>query len=59
MNYNPSTKSFEYKCPYEGKKCELGKHCHVIETTQKLNNEIEAWIMCKVKHEKIRVTVGA
>lgn len=59
MNYDPSTNSYEYKCPYEGEKCTLGKHCHVIETPSELKDKLEAYIMCPIKHKKICVVVGA
>lgn len=53
-----SPTSYEYKCPNEGKNCKGRKHCHVIETTEKIN-KMEAVIMCPIEHKKIRVVIGA
>lgn len=51
-------KSIEYKCPYEGPRCKLGKHCHVLETADKLPCRITVLVKCPIKKEKIPVEIG-
>jgi hypothetical protein len=36
--------SVEYKCPHEGSHCKLGKHCHVLETADRLPCRITAYV---------------
>lgn len=52
-------KSVAYKCPYEGPRCKLGKHCHVLETADKLPCKITAFVKCPVYKKKIPVEIGA
>ena len=48
-----------YKCPYEGVKCDGNKHCHVLETIEKLPAPITAVVKCPIRHnEKIPVKIG-
>ena len=50
-NMMTAPKPVEYKCPYEGPRCKLGKHCHVLET---------ALVKCPIhNNQKIPVEIGA
>ena len=52
--------TFIYKCPYGGEKCVGHKHCHVLETPEKLAEKMAVVIECPVRHKaKIRVEIGA
>lgn len=51
--------SVEYKCPYEGSRCKLGKHCHVLETADRLPCMIIAFVKCPISKTKIAVEIGA
>ncbi len=50
--------SIEYKCPHEGPRCKLGKHCHVLETADKLPCKITVFVKCPVHNKKISVEIG-
>lgn len=48
-----------YKCPYEGKKCKGGKHCHILETYEKLPLPLFVAYKCPVKNgKKIPLQIG-
>ena len=51
--------SVEYKCPHEGSRCKLGKHCHVLETADRLPCRITAFVKCPIYKKKIPVEIGA
>ena len=59
-NITAASKPVEYKCPYEGPRCKLGKHCHVLETADKLPCKITAIVKCPIhNNKKIPVEIGA
>lgn len=59
-NITVASKPVEYKCPYEGPRCKLGKHCHVLETADKLPCKITALVKCPIhNNKKIPVEIGA
>lgn len=58
-NMTTVPKSVEYKCPHEGSHCKLGKHCHVLETADKLPYKITALVKCSIYNKKIPVEIGA
>ena len=59
-NITAASKPVEYKCPYEGPRCKLGKHCHVLETADKLPCKITALVKCPIRNnKKIPVEIGA
>lgn len=59
-NITAASKPVEYKCPYEGPRCKLGKHCHVLETADKLPCKITALVKCPIhNNKKIPVDIGA
>nr|DAU11393.1 MAG TPA: hypothetical protein [Caudoviricetes sp.] len=59
-NITAASKPVEYKCPYEGPRCKLGKHCHVLETADKLPCKITALVKCPIhNNKKIPVEIGA
>lgn len=51
-NITAASKPVEYKCPYEGPRCKLGKHCHVLETADKLPCKITALVKCPIHNNK-------
>ena len=51
--------SVEYKCPHEGSRCKLGKHCHVLETADRLPCRITAFVKCPIYKKKVPVEIGA
>ncbi len=51
-------KSVKYKCPYEGARCTLKKHCHVLETADELPCKIVAFVKCPIHNQKILVEIG-
>lgn len=59
-NITAASKPVEYKCPYEGPRCKLGKHYHVLETADKLPCKITALVKCPIhNNKKIPVEIGA
>ena len=59
-NITAASKPVEDKCPYEGPRCKLGKHCHVLETADKLPCKITALVKCPIhNNKKIPVEIGA
>lgn len=59
-NITAASKPVEYKCPYEGPRCKLGKYCHVLETADKLPCKITALVKCPIhNNKKIPVEIGA
>lgn len=54
-----ASKTIEYKCPNEGPRCKLGKHCHVLETADSLPCRITAFAKCPIYKKKIPVVIGA
>ena len=59
-NTMTAPKSVEYKCPYEGARCKLKKHCHILETPDKLPCKITALVKCPIhNNKKIPVEIGA
>lgn len=58
-NTMTAPKSVEYKCPYEWARCKLKKHCHVLETPDKLPCKITALVKCPIhNNQKIPVEIG-
>lgn len=52
--------TYIYKCPYEGSNCRGNKHCHILETTDKLKSKLGVIVKCPMRHgEKIFVEIGA
>jgi len=51
-NTMTAPKSVEYKCPYEGARCKLKKHCHVLETPDKLPCKITALVKCPIHNNQ-------
>lgn len=52
--------TFVYKCPHGGEKCAGHKHCHVLETPEKLEKKMTVVIECPIRHKaKIPVEIGA
>lgn len=49
--------SIMYKCPYE-KNCTARKHCHILETTERLPTKVTVIIKCPIAHKKISVVIG-
>lgn len=52
-----SRKTNIYKCPYEGANCPLNKHCHAIETPDRLPPNFTAVLDCPQRKAKIVVTL--
>lgn len=50
--------SVHYKCPLEST-CAGHKHCHVLKTTERLKNAIDAIVKCPIrKNAEIVVRIG-
>lgn len=47
-----------YKCPFEGRKCGIGKHCHALETPEALPHDFKAVIECKWQKTRIEVNLN-
>lgn len=47
-----------YKCPHEGVNCPLKKHCHAIETPDRLPPNFTAILNCPLHKAKIEVTLN-
>lgn len=59
MTTTTTLKSVAYKCPYEGVHCKLGKHCHVLETAERLPCKITVLVKCPIyNNKKIFVEIG-
>lgn len=51
--------TYEYKCPFEGDKCDGNKHCHAYESPVRLTSNLPVIIQCPIlKNAKIEVEVG-
>lgn len=51
---------YVYRCPHEGANCIGGKHCYILETTQKIPCPLTALVKCPVQNNaKIEVVIGA
>lgn len=48
-----------YRCPYEGANCPLNKHCHAIETPDRLPPGFTVILKCPLRKAKIEVTPAA
>lgn len=47
---------YEYKCPNESK-CRIKKHCHIIETEDKLPQEMAIIHKCPAEKKKIKIKI--
>jgi len=53
-----NTQTIVYKCPFEGCKCGIGKHCHAVETIETLPHDFMAVIECKWQKTRIEVNLN-